>query len=54
MAGVDDPQAAVGQPLVEELGIDERNDAVVAPVMSVTGVAICGSSSGSSSGYLRT
>ena len=32
MAGVDDPQAAVGQPRVEELRIGERDDAVVAPV----------------------
>ena len=32
VAGVDDHEAAVGQPLVEELGVGERDDAVVAAV----------------------
>jgi hypothetical protein len=46
MSGIDDREAAGRQPLIEELSVGERDDSVVAALMIVTGVAMCGSSLG--------
>jgi len=50
-------QAAVGDPLVQELGVDEGHDVVVPSGNDGDRAAICGrswASTGSSSGYRRT
>jgi hypothetical protein len=45
VAGVDDRQAAVGQPFVEELGVSTGTTRSWRPLMIVTGVVIWGRSS---------
>jgi hypothetical protein len=45
VSSIDDLETSVRQSLIEDLRVRDRNDTVVLPVMTVTGVVICGMSS---------